>query len=109
MNTRTIVRDSEHSFLVLRAVAAQDEADPPGATAWRAEVCDPASPLAGLYAFGCSVAEVRDSLAALAWAAVAAGELADFGIGVADLAGVHVVVTTCATYDGEKLTAAGAA
>ena len=109
MNNQTIVRDSSSMFLVLRAIAGRDDTEAPGATAWRAEVGDPASPLAGLYAFGESFAEVRDSLASFAWAAVVAGELAEFGITASDLAGVHLIVTTSATYDAEALTSAGAA
>jgi hypothetical protein len=109
MNNQTIVGDSNTTFLVLRAVAVHDDADPPYTTAWRAEVSDPSSPLAGLYAFGDSFGEVRDALAAYAWTAVTAGELAGFGVGVADLAGIHVVITTCVTYDGAALAASGAA
>ena len=106
VNNQTIVRDSSSTFLVLRAIAVRDDAEAPGATAWRAEVDDAASPLAGLYAFGESFAEVRDSLASFAWAAIVAGELAEFGITTSDLAGVHLVVTTSATYDAEELSAA---
>lgn len=34
-----------------------------------------------------------------AWAAIVAGELAAFGVAAEDLAGLHVVVSTCSTYD----------
>ena len=80
--------------------------DPGSPGAWRAEVADPASPLAGLYAFGDSLPAARDALAVTAWAAVVGGELAPFGISAEVLAGIHVVVSTCATYGAEWLTSA---
>ena len=93
----TLTTESSETYLILRATAVHDE---PGArSAWRAEVADAASPLAGLYAFGDSLTAARDALAVTAWAAVVAGELAAFGVSAEDLAGLHVVVSTCATYD----------
>lgn len=92
-----LTTDSSSTYLLLRAVAVHDAPDDPGG--WRAEVNDAGSPLAGLYAFGDSLTAARDALAVTAWAAVVAGELAAFGVAADDLAGLHVVVSTCATYD----------
>ncbi len=104
--TQTII-DNGGAYLVLRVAAAQDRTD--GATEdvrWCAHVCDPASPLAGLYAFGASLPEVRDAVAVLAWAAVTAGEIASFGYTTENLVGIHVAVTTTTAYAAEWLTVA---
>jgi hypothetical protein len=106
--TQTIVDESNRTFLVLRVAAARDES--PGAdasgTRWCAHVCDPASPLAGLYAFADTLAEARDAVAVLAWTAVLAGELLPFGFSAFDLAGIHVAVTSSTAYDAAWLNAA---
>jgi hypothetical protein len=104
MTQPILTTESSSTYLVLRVVAVHD--DPGSAGAWRAEVNDPASPLAGLYAFGDSLTAARDALAVTAWAAVVAGELAPFGVTADDLAGLHVVVSTCATYDAAWLASA---
>ena len=96
--------ESSDTFLVLRANVSHDEPGIPGG--WRAEVADPASPLAGLYAFGDSLTAARDALAVVAWTAVVAGELTPFGMSADSLGGLHVVVSTCATYGAEWLTSA---
>lgn len=97
MTQPVLTTESSSTYLVLGATAIHDDPGKPGA--WRAEVNDAASPLAGLYGFGDSLTAARDALAVTAWAAVVAGELAPFGITADDLAGLHVVVSTCATYD----------
>jgi hypothetical protein len=104
MTQPTLTTESSRTYLVLRAAIVHDDPGCPGA--WRAEVADAASPLAGLYAFGDSLVAARDALAVTAWAAVVAGELAPFGLGADVLAGIHVVVSTCATYGAEWLTSA---
>jgi hypothetical protein len=104
MTHPTLTTESSSTYLVLRVVVVHD--NPGNAGAWRAEVNDAASPLAGLYAFGDSLTEARDALAVMAWAAVVAGELAPFGVAADDLAGLHVVVSTCATYDAGWLASA---
>ena len=105
---RTTVEGASRTYLLLRVAIVRDDHDATSEsdTTWRAEVADPASPLAGLYAFGDSLTTARDALAVVAWAAVEADELAPFGVVARDLAGVHVVVSTCATYDAEWLAAA---
>jgi hypothetical protein len=86
---------------------AQDVSGATGAEARScAHVCDPASPLAGIYAFGASVSEVRDAVAVLAWEAVTKGELAPFGYGASDLAGIQLALTRNTAYDAGWLTAA---
>ena len=102
MTQPTLTTESSRTYLVLSAAVVHDDPGYPGA--WRAEVADAASPLAGLYAFGDSLTASRDALAVTAWAAVVAGELAPFCPDV--LAGIHVVVSTCATYGAEWLTSA---
>lgn len=67
MTQPTLTTESSRTYLVLRAVVVHDDPGIPGA--WRAEVADEASPLAGLYAFGDSVTAARDALAVTAWAA----------------------------------------
>jgi hypothetical protein len=105
--TQTIVDEGDGTFLLLRVTVAQDVSEVTGAEArWCAHVCDPASPLAGIYAFGASLAEVRDAVAVLAWAAVAAGELAPFGYTAAGLAGIHLALMSNTAYDAAWLTAA---
>jgi hypothetical protein len=104
--TQVIVDDTDRTFLVLRATVAHEAAATDVSVAWFAEVADPANPLAGLYAFGDSFAAARDALAVVAWAAVEVGELRAFGVGPDSLAGIHVVASTCATYDGESLAVA---
>lgn len=104
--TQTII-DDDATYLVLRVAAAPDGSESsPGDARWCAHVCDPASALAGLYAFGESLSEVRDEVAVLAWAAVAAGELAPFGYTAENLAGIHVALTTTTSYDAAWLAAA---
>ena len=104
--TQTIVDEADRTFLVLRAAAAYDDSGAAGSgTRWCAHVCDPASPLAGLYAFADSLADARDAVAVLAWTAVMSGELLPFGISADDLAGIHVAVTTSTAYDAAWLTA----
>jgi hypothetical protein len=104
MTHRLVTTETSDTYLVLRAEAMHDEPETPGG--WRAEVADPASPLAGLYAFGDSLTAARDVLAVVAWTAIVAGELAPFGLTGDTLAGLHVVVSTCATYDAAWLAAA---
>jgi hypothetical protein len=105
--TQTIVDENDGTFLVLRVAVAQDASDSTGAEArWCAHVCDPASPLAGIYAFGASIAEVCDAVAVLAWAAVTAGELAPFGYTAHSLAGIHLALTSSTAYDAAWLDAA---
>lgn len=103
--TQTIVDENDGTFLVLRVAAAQDATEAAEGR-WCAHVCDPASPLAGIYAFGASIAEVRDGVAVLAWAAVLAGELAPFGYTADSLAGIHLALTSSTAYDAAWLTAA---
>ena len=107
MTAQTIVDEVDRTFLVLRVAAALDDSTGEGCgTRWCAHVCDPASPLAGLYAFADSLSEARDAVAVLAWTAVMAGELLPFGISADDLAGIHVAVTTSTAYEAVWLTAA---
>lgn len=105
--TETTVDERNRTYLVLR-VAASPELGQSGTddARWCAHVCDPASPLAGLYAFGPSLSEVRDAVAVLAWAAVAAGEIASFGYTTDNLAGIHLVLTTTTAYDAGWLAVA---
>ena len=102
-----LTTESSETYLLLRAVALHDAPGDPGG--WRAEVDDAGSPLAGLYAFGDSLTAARDALAVTAWTAVVAGELAAFGVAADNLAGLHVVVSTCSTYDAGWLARAIAA
>lgn len=74
--------------------------------AWCAQVCDPASPLVGLYAFGDTVAGAREALAVAAWAAVSEGELTPCGIALTDLAGIRVEAASAATYEAAWLATA---
>jgi hypothetical protein len=104
MTQAMVTTESSDTFLVLRANVSHDA--PGSAGGWRAEVADPASPLAGLYAFGDSLTAARDALAVVAWTAVVAGELTPFGMHAENLGGLHVVVSTCATYGAEWLTSA---
>jgi hypothetical protein len=104
MTQAMVTTESSDTFLVLRANASHDE--PGAAGGWRAEVADPASPLAGLYAFGDSLTAARDALAVVAWTAILAGELTAFGMTADNLGGLHVVVSTCAAYDAAWLAAA---
>jgi hypothetical protein len=105
--TQTIVDEHDGTFLVLRVAVAQDMSEATGAEArWCAHVCDPASPLAGIYAFGASVSEVRDAVAVLAWEAVTKGELAPFGYTADRLAGIHLALTSNTAYDAAWLAAA---
>ncbi|HEX8004127.1 MAG TPA: hypothetical protein VF519_15670 [Mycobacteriales bacterium] len=105
--TQTIVDEIDRTFLLLRVAAARDDgADEATGTRWCAHVCDPASPLAGLYAFADTLAEARDAVTVLAWTAVLAGELLPFGYTADDLAGIHVAVTTTTPYDAAWLNAA---
>ncbi len=56
----TLVDDSNRTYLVLRVAVAHDHTEGAAAqTRWCADVADPASPLAGLYAFGESLPAVR--------------------------------------------------
>ena len=104
--TQTIT-DTGGTYLVLRVAAAPDFGE--GGTdeaRWCAHICDPASPLAGIYAFGSSLSDVRDAVAVLAWAAVTAGELASFGYTTENLAGIHLALTTTTPYEAGWLAAA---
>jgi hypothetical protein len=103
--TKTTTEENDGTFLVLRVAAVEDVGADPEAR-WSAQVCDPASPLAGLYAFGSSLAAVRDAVAVLAWSAVMAGELVAFGLTTESLAGIHLILTTNTGYDAAALAAA---
>lgn len=89
--------------LVVRHAPTADGEEP---AAWCAQVCDPASPLVGLYAFGDTLAGAREALAVAAWAAIVDGELTPCGIALDDLVGIRVVASTAATYDAPWLAAA---
>lgn len=103
----TLVDDSNRSYLVLRVAIAHDHAEgAPSQTRRCADVADPASPLAGLYAFAESLPAVRDNIAKHAWSAVVAGELRAYGINADTIAGIHVVTTTCDVYEATWLAAA---
>lgn len=103
--TPTLVDDSNRTYLVLRVAIAHDHTEGAAAqTRWCADVADPASPLAGLYAFAESLPAVRDAIATHAWAAIAAGELRPYGIDAHSVAGIHVVTTTCDVYEAAWLT-----
>jgi hypothetical protein len=73
--TPTLVDESNQTYLVRRVAIAHEHPDCAGAeqTRWCAEVCDPANPPAGLYAFADSLVAVRDAVAALVWAAIVGG------------------------------------
>lgn len=99
--------DSDGTYLVLRVAVAHDHTEGTAAqTRWCADVADPMSPLAGLYAFAESLPAVRDAIAKHAWSAVVAGELRPFGIDAHTVAGIHVVTTTCAVYEAAWLATA---
>lgn len=102
----TITDERDRSFLLLHAYASRAVSDVHShdEARWCAEVSDVSSPLAGLYAFAETLDTARDTLAVLAWTAVAAGELRDFGIGVEDVAGIDLRITTSARYDASSLT-----
>lgn len=102
----TITDERDRVFLMLDAFASRDVADVHShdEAQWCAEVSDVASPLAGLYAFGETLGSARDTLAVLAWTAVAAGELWMFGIRAEDVAGIDVRVMTSARYEASALT-----
>jgi hypothetical protein len=105
--TPTLIDDSKCTYLLLRVAVAHDHAeDTPTQTRWCADVADASSPLAGLYAFGASLPDVRDAIATLAWAAVVAGELRPYNIDGHTIAGIHVVTTECAVYEAAWLTTA---
>lgn len=105
----TLVDDSNRTYLVLRVAIAHDHTEgAPSQTRWCADVADPASPLAGLYAFAESLPAVRDAIATHAWAAIAAGELRPYGIDAHSVAGIHVVTTTCDVYEAAWLANAAA-
>ncbi|HVF05289.1 MAG TPA: hypothetical protein VNA20_10640 [Frankiaceae bacterium] len=104
----TLVDDSNRTYLVLRVAVAHDHAEAAAATGtrWCADVADAASPLAGLYTFADSLPAVRNAIATLAWTAVAAGELRPYGIDADNVAGIHVVTTTCDVYEAAWLATA---
>ena len=105
--TPTLEDDSDRTYLVLRVAVAHDHTEGTAAqTRWCADVADPASPLAGLYAFAESLPAVRDAIAKHAWSAVVAGELIPYGIDAHTVAGIHVVTTTCAVYEAAWLATA---
>jgi hypothetical protein len=97
----------ERRFLVVPVALVEDNvlARSPEEASWCAHVCDPASPLVGLYAFADSLSAARDAAARTAWSALLAGELAKFGVSAATLSGIYVVATTCDVYDADDLAA----
>lgn len=103
----TLTDESDRMYLVLRVAIAHDHTDGAATqTRWCADISDPASPLAGLYAFAESLPAVRDAIAKHAWSAVVAGELRAYGINADTIAGIHVVTTTCDVYEATWLAAA---
>lgn len=107
--TPTSIDEGERPFLTLKVEATRSDSAAANAnsTRWCAEVCDPASPIAGLHSFGESLSASCDALATLAWAAVLAGELRRDGIDASSVVGVCVVVTACeAVYDAAWLNTA---
>lgn len=110
-SSQTVIDGDGRTFLVLRALVSHSahQVDPAGNDlSWCAEVCDAASPLAGLYAFGDSPRAAGEALAIAAWAAMNAGELVPFDVTPDGLAGVRVDAMTCAAYEADWLTAAAA-
>lgn len=94
-------------FLVLRVTTGTEGGNgAPIGERWCAHVCDLTSPLAGLHAFGASLAEACDAVAVLAWAAVTKGELEAFGYTALNLAGLHIAPASTRTYDAGWLTVA---
>ncbi|HWL37498.1 MAG TPA: hypothetical protein VNQ77_15035 [Frankiaceae bacterium] len=94
-------------YLVVPVALVADDAPgrAPDEARWCAHVCDPASPLAGLYAFADTFRSARDAVAETAWSAIAAGDVAKFGLTAAMLAGLYVVATTCEVYEADALSA----
>lgn len=103
----TLTDEQNRLYLILPVSGKLDVSDPhsPDEARWCVHVSDPASPLAGLTAYGDTLAAARDNLAALAWT-VAAGEPADSGVETSDVAGIHVLLTTSAKYDVRALAVA---
>ncbi len=104
----TVVDQQGDRYLILPVAVVQDAAAAADDSRWCAYVCDPASPLAGLYAFAPHLGAVREAIARTAWAAVAAGELSMFRVSTKTLCGIYVVATTCDVYDAAVLAVANA-
>lgn len=102
--SQTITDENGRTYLVLQVAAAEDRAASPDER-WTAYVCDPASPLAGAYAYGTSAADVREAVALVAWTAVMKGELVPFGWSADQLSGVQVALTTSTRFNAEWLAA----
>lgn len=103
-----IVTDAQdRKFLFLWLAVVHDPSDPTATEgSWCAYVANADSPLAGLFAFGASLDEVRDSVVVRAWAAILQGELHNIGINVPDLAGIQVTTTMTTGYDALALACA---
>lgn len=97
--------NDEHKVLVIPAVADRDAGG-----SWVAEVADPASPFAGLFAWGDSFTTARAGLAEVAWAALSGGAegFEHAGVDPAAVAAVRIVATTRKTFPVARL-AGGAA
>jgi hypothetical protein len=102
----TLDDDQDRRYLLLEVAIDQDQSVPrlPTEFRWHAYVCDPASPLAGLEAFGATLGAAGDGVARRAWAAVVGGELVGYGVTATVLNGIHVIAKSCLVYDGEALT-----
>lgn len=104
----TVTDEESRLFFVLPVSGELDMSDAhsPDEARWCVHVSDPASPLAGLSAYGDTLPAARDNLAALAWATVVGDELVDCGVQTIDIAGIHVLLTTSAKYDARALAVA---
>ena len=101
----TLTDGENRLYFVLPASGELDVSDAhsPDEARWCVHVSDPASPLAGLSAYGDTLPAARDNLAVLAWMTVVGGDLIDCGIQTIDVAGIHVPLTTSAKYDAQAL------
>lgn len=104
----TLTDEENRLYFVLPASGELNVSDAhsPDEARWCVHVSDPASPLAGLSAYGDTLPAARDSLAALAWLTVVGGELIDCGVQTIEVAGIHVLLTTSAKYDARALAVA---
>ena len=76
---------------------------------WMVQVVDPASPFAGLFAWGPSFAAARQTLAAVVWEAVAGGDegFECAGIDANAVEGIRILATTGKTFPVATLAASG--
>lgn len=72
---------------------------------WRVEVCEPGSPFLGLFAWGPTLNDARESVAVLVWADIR-NRCPGLAVDPREVRGIRILATTRKTFSVEALSGA---